>query len=250
MLVRNGRYILVTSKPSVVSTDFEQTTYKNMAKNYNITIGVSAVKNENAMLVYVHERGESGVASYTHSLYMVDELSVRSLKTFDYNPSYTMLTLLECKGALYTMGRITELNYNLDKITEAGEIMTMTTGQNFMFVDGVYFDGCQIFINSHDMLVIKKGEGLAEKTTEDLKEIVPESTLRCVTKAFGQLYLFGNQGLVLRSSVEAGNEGPVTVQALSAKKALAEAKAYSDVRYAELETRIAELEKRLSGTTA
>lgn len=249
VLVRNGRYILVTSKPSVVSTDFEQTTYKNMAKNYNITIGVSAVKNENAMLVYVHERGESGVASHTHSLYMVDENSVRSLKTYDYNPSYAMLTLLECKGALYTMGRITELNYNLDKITEAGEIMTVTTGQNFMFVDGVYFDGCQIFINSHDMLVAKKGESLAEKTTEDLKEIVPESTLRCVTKAFGQLYLFGNQGLVLRSSVEAGNEGPVTVQALSAKRALAEAKAYADGKYTELETRIAELEKRLSGGT-
>ena len=78
---------------------------------------------------------------------------------------------------------------------------------------------------------------------------MPESTLRCVTKAFGQLYLFGNQGLVLRSSVEAGNEGPVTVQALSAKRALAEAKAYADGKYTELETRIAELEKRLSGGT-
>ena len=249
VLVRNGRYILVTSIPSVVSTDFEQTTYKNMANSYRITMGVTVAKNENAILVYVHERSESGLVSYTHSLYMVEEELIRRLKTYDYNPPYAMLSLLECKGALYTMGRITGLNYNLDKITEAGEIMTMNTGQNFMFVDGVYFDGCQIFINSHEMLVVKKAESLAEKNTEDLKEIVPESTLRCVTKAFGQLYLFGNQGLVLRSSVEAGNEGPVTIQTLSAKKALAEAKVYADQRIGELEKRIAELEKKLSGTS-
>ena len=155
------------------------------------------------------------------------------------------MSLLECKDALYAMGLLSGLNYNLEKITDANEIMVMSTGQNYMFVDGVYFNGCQIFINSHEMLVVKKGESLADKTAADLKEIAPELTLRCVTKAFGQLFLFGSQGLILRSSVETDNEGAIAVQTLSAKKALAEAKAYADGKYTELETRIAELERKL-----
>ena len=107
---------------------------------------------------------------------------------------------------------------------------------------GVYFNGCELFINNHEMLVVRKGESIADKTVDDLIEIAPEMILNCITKAFGQLYIFGNQGVILRSSVEINNENAIAVQTLSAKKALADAKAYADSRYAELEARIAELE--------
>lgn len=81
-----------------------------------------------------------------------------------------------------------------------------------------------------------------DKTLDDLVEIAPELTMNCITKAFGQLYIFGNRGAILKSSVETNNEDTVTVQTLSAKKALADAKIYVDERYAELEARIAALE--------
>lgn len=150
--------------------------------------------------------------------------------------------MFECKGVLYYIQLLQEENYNLVKVTDSGEELTMCTGQNFAFVDGVYFNGCELFINNHEMLVVRKGESIADKTVDDLIEIAPEMILNCITKAFGQLYIFGNQGVILRSSVEINNENAIAVQTLSAKKALADAKAYADSRYAELEARIAELE--------
>ena len=254
VLARNGSYILVTSKPGVVYTDLERGTQGGSLKyngEYN-TVNVSAVKNTGRILVYLYERGGGHpVVSHVHSLCMVDGDSCRRLKTYDSGAAQdkAAVSLLECKDALYAMGLLSGLNYNLEKITDANEIMVMSTGQNFMFVDGIYFNGCQIFINSHEMLVVRKGEGLAGKTSDDLKEIAPEAALKCVAKAFGQLFLFGSQGLILRSSVETDNEGAIAVQTLSAKKALAEAKVYADQRIGELEKRIAELEKKLSGTS-
>ena len=151
-------------------------------------------------------------------------------------------SVFECKGALYYMLLQSEENYNLIKVTDAVEQLTMCTGQNFAFIDGVYFNGCELFINQHEMLVVRKGESIADKTVDDLIEIAPEMVVNCITKAFGQLYVFGNQGVILRSSMETDNENVIAVQTLSAKKALADAKAYADSRYAELEARIAGLE--------
>ena len=93
-----------------------------------------------------------------------------------------------------------------------------------MFKDGIYFNGCQLFINAHEMLIVKKGESIVDKTLDDLVEIAPELTMNCITKAFGQLYIFGNRGAILKSSVETNNEDTVTVKTLTAKKAIAEAK--------------------------
>ena len=78
-------------------------------------------------------------------------------------------------------------------------------------------------------------------------EIAPELTMNCITKAFGQLYIFGNQGVILKSSVETNNEEVIIVQAISAKKALLDSKKYTDERYAALEERIAALESGESG---
>lgn len=152
------------------------------------------------------------------------------------------ISVFECKGTLYAMELCKSTGYDLNKITDSNEIMSVCTGQNFMLVDGVYFNECQVFINSHDMLVVKKGENIADKTMNDMVEIAPELIMNCITKAFGQLYIFGNQGVILRSSVETNNDNAIAVQTLSAKKALAEARIYTDEKYAALEARIIALE--------
>lgn len=146
----------------------------------------------------------------------------------------------ECKDELYVMAF--NGTYSLYKITNSDECMLLSSEKNFAFVDGVYFNECQIFINSHKMLIVKKGENIAEKTPDNLIEIAPELTMNCITKAFGQLYIFGNQGVILKSSVETNNEEAIAVQTLSAKKALLDAKKYTDEKYAILEARIIALE--------
>ena len=140
------------------------------------------------------------------------------------------------------MNRRSGGEYRLGRYTDSGEVLVVSTGKDFGFVDGVYFDGCEVFINNHEALIVKKGESIAEKTLEDMIEIDPEMQLNCICKAFGRMYIFGNQGAILESSTETGNEAGIAVQTMSAKKALADAKSYTDVRYAELEARIAALE--------
>ena len=66
--------------------------------------------------------------------------------------------------------------------------------------------------------------------------------MNCIIIAFGQLFIFGNQGVILKSSAETNNEEAIAVQELSAKKALADAKRYTDEQFAVLEARIAALE--------
>ena len=152
------------------------------------------------------------------------------------------INVFECKDALFYEAMASSGSYDLVKVLPSNEKATLCTGQNFAFTDGVYFDGSQLFINDHDMLVVKKGESIAGKTVDDLIEIAPEMTMRCIAKAFGQLYIFGNHGVILKSSVETGNEAGIAVQTISAKKALADAKAYADGLYQELEARVAALE--------
>nr|WP_296464395.1 hypothetical protein [uncultured Acetatifactor sp.] len=158
------------------------------------------------------------------------------------NDSSDTTAVFECKDRLYFMNRTAGGDYRLGRYTDSGEVLAMSTGKDFGFIDGVYFDGCEIFINYHEALVVRKGESIAEKTVEDMLEIAPEMQMNCISKAFGRLYVFGNQGLILESSTETGNEAGIAVQTMSAKKALADAKAYADARYAELEERIAALE--------
>lgn len=154
------------------------------------------------------------------------------------------INVFECKDEFYYIFLREYEEYEFAKVPnpDSGDVVTISDHINYMFKDGIYFNGCQLFINAHEMLIVKKGENIADKTLDDLIEIAPELTMNCITKAFGQLYIFGNRGTILKSSVETNNEDAVAVQTLSAKKALADAKMYADERYAELEARIAALE--------
>ena len=77
-------------------------------------------------------------------------------------------------------------------------------------------------------------------------EIVPENTMNIIIKAFNQLYIFGNRGLILKSSMETNNNEAITVQTLSAKKALAQAKAYTDEKITLTDTVVTGISGRFS----
>lgn len=250
VMPQNGRYAVVArgeyDAVYAVFTDFGATTVNSKKLTAPTSWKVHhcmIAKNSAEMLVYAHVNSIQGTSNFNeHVVYKIcDELAELVVRSSEL-PDVKAMAPFECKGSVYFMDLLSERNYNLNKVTESGEILTMCTGQNFMFVDGVYFNSCQLFINNHEMLVVKKGENIADKTVDDLIEIAPEFTMNCITKAFGRLYIFGNQGVILRSSVESGNEEAIVVQAMSAKKALADAKAYTDARYAELEARITALE--------
>jgi len=253
VMPQNGRYAVVAiggyDAVYAVFTDFDGTT-KNSKKlttptGWEVHHCITA-KNSAEMLVYAHVNSISGSNnSNEHVLYKIYDELAELVVSDRYNlPDAKAMAPLECKGSLYFMDLLSERNFALNKITDSNEMLAMCTGQNFSFVDGAYFNDCQLFINSHEMLVVKKGENIADKTVDDLIEIAPEFTMNCITKAFGQLYIFGNQGVILKSSAETGNDEAVVVQALSAKKALADAKAYTDARYEELAARLAALENR------
>ncbi|MDE7339923.1 MAG: hypothetical protein K2N80_05085 [Lachnospiraceae bacterium] len=190
--------------------------------------------------------GNSNSYSYYTNLVKTDAVAVSILsnKTGDSKNNKTKrINVFECKDILYYISLVKLDNYDFFRILSSGEKELISSDINYMFVDGVYFNECQIFINAHEMLVVKKGENVADKTLDDLIEVAPEHTMNCITKAFGQLYIFGNQGVILKSSVETNNEQAIVIQTLSAKKALVEAKKYADERYAALDARIAALEE-------
>ncbi|MCM1057740.1 MAG: hypothetical protein NC517_09045 [Firmicutes bacterium] len=158
------------------------------------------------------------------------------------------LPVFDCKDELYYMGIESTAGYKLAKVLFSGEEIILSTGIDYRFIGGVYFNKCQLFINEREMMILKKGESITDKTQEDLIEIAPENTLTCITKAFGQLFVFGNQGLILKSSTEGSSEEAILIQTISAKKALLEANAYTEQRCKLLESKIAALEAEIAGT--
>lgn len=193
-------------------------------------------KNSKDIIAFYSKAG-SGIVYYKPLIIRGNDASTQNLDE-NFGGDLYNIKAFECKDELYVM----TFGKTLYKMTSSYKFMLMSSEKDFAFVDGVYFDDSRLFINAHEMLVVKKGENIADKTLEDLIEIAPELTMNCITKAFGQLYIFGNQGVILRSSVETNNTEAVTVQTISAKKALLDAKKYTDERYAALEARIAALE--------
>ncbi len=242
----NGKYIAI-ARVSASGTSYNGKTYEylgNLEEKWETEaqrnfLTYSMAKNSKDIIVFQEEYKLGGITSH-----YVGRISGSTGTVY----SYTNVNVLEstkafeCKDELYIM--LFNGYYSLYKITNSNECMVMSSEKNFAFVDGVYFNNCKIFINNHEMLIVKSGESIADKTLEDMIEIAPELTMNCITKAFGQLYIFGNQGVILKSSVETNNEEVLTVQAISAKKALLDAKKYTNEKYATLEARIAALESK------
>lgn len=246
----NGKYIIVAKRRNtsrndliVFAGDLVNTWDSNNVISSSFEGGtVSIAKSSNEILLCYVGYFTNPIKYYNSVCKIAGNATCSLLFRTDVNNKIPQFSVFECKDELfYRSARPTD-NYKFVKVLNSSEEIILSTDINYMFIDGVYFNSCQLFINNHEMMVVKKGESLANKTLDDLIEIAPELTMNCITKAFGQLYIFGNQGAILKSSVETNNENAIAVQTLSAKKALADAKAYSDERYVELEARIIALE--------
>lgn len=205
----------------------------------------SVTNNSNKFMISYSGTYKNGSSTYSISEICVITSYEKKEIEITTNSNNILTPVFECKNELYYMRLYASDNYKLSKVIDSDEKITLSQDINYGFVDGIYFNNCIIFINAHEMLIVKNGESIADKTLDDLIEISPEFTMNCITKAFGQLYLFGNQGAILKSSVETNNEETITVQTLSAKKALAEAKIYTDEQVAALESKVAMLEERI-----
>ena len=182
------------------------------------------------------------IMGYLKEYGSIYKLEKDGLKPVLENNVSNRLYVFESKDEFYYMGLTESHKYELRKILSTLETTLISSNINCMFSDGVYYNGCQLFINNHSMLIVKKGESIGEKTLDDLVEIAPEATMTFIEKAFGQLFIFGNQGLILKSTNEVNNKEAITVQHLSAKQALAQSKIYTNEQVASLEARIAALE--------
>mgnify|MGYP001052216129 FL=1 len=248
---QNGSHVLVASKNMNASGRTLLFLYADLGQR-KVTEGeeidsevteycIKAGKCTNGVLIWGDEKVRESGGLWTHQLLITLRSSgIRMLE--DNKGQSPERSVIECRDELYVVEYAGKERYDLYKVTTADDMLNMCLGQKFEFISGVYFAGCRVFIGVHDMLIVRSGESIADKAEGDLLEIAPEMSMSCIVRAFGQLYIFGNQGAVLRSSTETDNGNVLVVQAVSARKALAEARKYADERYAELEARIAALE--------
>ena len=251
---QNGKYIVIADKGPRLGGN-GHLCVGNLEAQWEIEKAIQAVmkcetfsiaKNASGIIIvgldYEGSNYYNGACQIINGVEVEVNIRYEIKKTDSYNVKN--INAFECKDEFYYIFLREREEYEFAKVpsSNSGDVMVISNNINYMFKDGIYFNGCQLFINAHEMLIVKKGESIVDKTLDDLVEIAPELTMNCITKAFGQLYIFGNRGAILKSSVETNNEDTVTVQTLSAKKALADAKIYVDERYAELEARIAALE--------
>ena len=223
------------------------------------SIYVETARNADSFVFYVKALySESGLAYYEHIIGISDNgNSYLSLEK--YNGEGTngkpviasnMFRIFECKDSLYYITLAEEQNRLVRlKGFSDGSGSVVCVGGEWGFVDAVYFNKCEIFINAHQMSVVKPGESIADKTEKDLVDISFDFSLISIVKAFEKLYIFGTNGNILVSSDEIKNESAIAVKTMSAIKALYDAKEYTDKRCEALEERIAVLENVNSGST-
>ncbi|WP_286080613.1 hypothetical protein [Parablautia intestinalis] len=250
----NGKYIVfgVSSSAKAIlgyignlESAWEKTFYVGCGTYTKGTASVAKTSNE-ILLGFGHRKSGPSGGSYYYDTVCKITNDGRSVTIYDQSlasaagsssggdRAVSAIYAFECKDTLFYRSALAISNYIFAKVLSSNEEMALSTDINYMFVDGAYFNNCQVFINNHGMLVVKKNESIMDKTLDNLIEIAPEFTMNCIAKAFGRLYIFGNRGVILKSSVETNNEDSILVQTLSAKKALEDAKAYTDMKINEL----------------
>lgn len=160
------------------------------------------------------------------------------------------LSMFECKDTLlfYANPMSYDGIHQIYQILD-GEKYPFNGGHRLWLLDAVYFNKCEVFVNAHSMIVVRpEDNNIGYKTPEDLIDITYDFEIRFIEKAFAGLYIFGTDGNILASSDEAKNEELTAVKTMSAVRALYDAKAYADEKYAALEARIMKLENRVDLT--
>lgn len=205
----NGKYVVIAVRKSVperlhayvgdlMNTWTVTKTVQGGGLSPSMIHSVEVAKNSTGVLVYYKFSDSSGRQNYGCVVSIRGDGEYKTVfnELFQYAAS-----VFECRDILYYLAYATaKKEWELAKITGFGGTAVVSTGQNFEFLDGVYFNKCDVFINYHSMLVMKNREGFEEKTVDDLIEISPEAAVSCIAKAFGRIYIFGSRGLILVSS--------------------------------------------------
>lgn len=170
-----------------------------------VTFGITRVynakveKNSIGMLVHTYYRSGSSTPNDYEGIFKLSHKGIFTTIFWESaSNDCSHINVFSCKDALYYFSDHASDKYEICKVLESNEKIAISTGKNFAFVGGVYFNTSEAFINAHGMLIVKRGENIAEKTVDDLIEISPETSMSCITKAFGRIYIFGNQGMILK----------------------------------------------------
>lgn len=234
----------------------QSTATNHKGKDLMDVIYVDAAKKSNEFLFYAKypdkTSGGNGISYYSHIVgrscngntyteleNYPDSGNVMSTENYDVK----RFNVFECKDSLYYMSVKSTPNNLIKLLGSSGNSKsTMSTGIDYAFVNAVYFNKSEIFINDHQMLIVGSGENVSDKTLDDLVEITYDFSLSSIVKAFDKLYVFGTGGNILVSNDEVKNEEALAVKTMSATKALYDAKIYTDEKYEVLEARITALE--------
>lgn len=253
LIVKDGKYFIITGyiqngrfTCDSIMTDFETYAIKNRirvmsATQVNIaTCDAKVSKSTSMCIIQMVCKSLSG-CDYSMNT-STDGRSFDERLLGNVTSPENFIYTFECKDYLYYYLDRSRDNYSLYKVINPSESAVMATGIQFGFVDAAYFNKCEIFINSHAMIVINPGESIADKTLDDFVEITYDFSMTSIVKAFDRLYVFGTGGNVLVSSNEINNEEAFAVRTLSARKALYDANRYTDKKWAELDARITAIE--------
>lgn len=203
----NGKYVVIAVRKSVPERlhvyvgdlENEWKVAKDFFDPSRVSLlGIGVAKSSTGMLMYARYDPNTTGMGDRDIVVRIDSEGVS--KNFFYEPAPNDIHVFECRDALYYCAHSKNQEYKLVKVPESGDQIILSTGKNFAFLGGVYFNKCDVFINYHSMLVMKNREGFEEKTLDDLIEISPEAAVSCITKAFGRIYIFGSRGLILVSS--------------------------------------------------
>lgn len=219
----------------------------NLVREISRKVYLSIAKSSNLAVFYLRYYTHSASVSGGSWHVIVGTVSTgydfQKIYSSDMKNILDTYSVFECKDTVYCMSHYADYeNYSLTKFINDSENIVLTKGVNYGFNDSLYYNKCELFLSDHHILIVKPGENIADKTIEDFTEITYDFSLDFMVKAFDKIYIFGTGGNILISSAEIKNEESISVKAMSAMKALYDAKAYTDTKYAELENRVIALE--------
>ncbi len=201
----NGKYAVIASRTSgmerllvYVGDLINNWTVTRTVQGGGLTstriCSVEVAKNSTGMLAHFKHEVYTGTNAYNCVVRISSE---GEYKTIFNEASPRAVSVFGCKDILYCFIYPLVGECELAKIIGSGEKVVVSTGQNFEFLGGVYFNNSEVFINHNSMMVVKNGESIGDKSVNDLLDASPEAAMRCITKAFGLIYIFGNRGLIL-----------------------------------------------------
>ncbi len=211
-------------------------------EEYFRTGNVRQVQTSRGSLVYFKKYYGTAIG-YNHDIETTDGHGVyNGIKSIESNNTTDIAEIFECKDSLYYCMKNNKDNYEFGKIIGEKEHAVISINTNYLFIGGIYYNRDELFINNHQMLIVRNGESVSDKTMENLLDITYDFSMTFIIKAFEQIYIFGTNGNILVSSDEINSEEALAVKTMSARKALYDAKKYTDQRWEELNVRLLEIE--------